>query len=220
VHAIPISALHGDNVIEPSPRTPWFDGMPLLGFLESVQVDHSVASKAFRFPVQLVLRPSHEFRGYAGQIVSGEIRPGDLVRVWPSGRSSRVTRIVTWDGDLDVARAPMSITLALADEIDISRGDLLTLADELSAAGPPPRVGSSFRAEVVWMDERPLDPARVYLVKHTTRTVTAQFDHPLLLNQIGSVTVATARPVICDRYEENRGTGSFIVIDPATNFTA
>src|SRR5436190_1328066 len=128
VHAIPISALEGDNVITRSTRTPWFDGMALLEFLETVHISHDAAGKPFRFPVQLVLRPNHEFRGYAGQVASGSVRPGDVVMAWPSGRATRVTRIVTWDGDLDVAHAGMSVTLTLADEIDISRGDMLSNA--------------------------------------------------------------------------------------------
>jgi sulfate adenylyltransferase subunit 1 (EFTu-like GTPase family) len=163
-------------------------------------------------PVQLVLRPTHEFRGYAGQILTGVIRPGDAITIWPAGRQSRVERIVTWDGDLDEARAGQSVTLTLADEIDISRGDMLTVGDI--------EVGHRFRAEVVWMDERPLDPGRVYLLKHTTSTVTAEVDHGLVLNQIGSVTVSTARPIMFDRYVDNRGTGSFILIDPSSNFTS
>jgi sulfate adenylyltransferase subunit 1 (EFTu-like GTPase family) len=162
--------------------------------------------------VQLVLRPTHEFRGYAGQIVSGTVRPGDAVTIWPSGRTTRVARIVTWDGDVDEARSPMSVTLTLEDEIDISRGDMIGVGD--------PFVGQRFRADVVWMDERPLDPSRVYLLKHTSRLVNAEVDHGLVLNQIGSVTLSTARPIIFDRYAENRGTGSFILIDRATNFTA
>jgi sulfate adenylyltransferase subunit 1 len=233
LHPIPLSALHGDNVITRSDRTPWFEGMALLEYLESVEVDRDQAGKPFRLPVQLVSRPSHDFRGYAGQIVSGMVRPGDAVTIWPSGRTSRVARIVTWDGDLDVAHAGMSVTLTLADEIDISRGDMITnetpqgsgiggRESEIGDRGPgaAPHVGSRFSAELVWMDERPLDPSRVYLLKHTTRTVTAEIDHGLLLNQIATVTVSTARPIIFDRYTENRGTGSFILIDPATNFTA
>jgi sulfate adenylyltransferase large subunit len=212
LHPIPMSALHGDNVIAPSARTPWFDGMALLEFLETVEVVREGTAKPFRLPVQLVIRPSHEFRGYAGQIVSGTVRPGDAVTIWPSGRSSRVKRIVTWDGDLDVAHARMSITLTLEDDIDISRGDLIAVGE--------PQVGQRFRADVVWMDERPLDPGRTYLLKHTTRTVRAEVDHGLVLNQIGSLTVSTARPIIFDRYAENRSTGSFILIDPTTNFTA
>ena len=212
LHPIPMSALHGDNVITKSDRTPWFDGQSLLDFLETVQVDRNAAAKPFRFPVQLVLRPDHDFRGYAGQIVSGTVRPGDAVTVWPSGRTTRVKRLVTWDGDLDVARAPMSMTMTLEDEIDISRGDMIAVGD--------PQVGQRLRADVVWMDQRPLDPSRVYLLKHTTRTVSAEVDHALMLNQIASVTIATARPVIFDRYTDNRATGSFVLIDPTTNFTA
>jgi sulfate adenylyltransferase subunit 1 (EFTu-like GTPase family) len=163
-------------------------------------------------PVQLVLRPTHEFRGYAGQILSGVVRPGDTVTIWPAGRSTRVERIATWDGDLEEARAGMSIVLTLADEIDVSRGDMITIGDV--------EVSHRFKADIVWMDQRPLDPGRVYLLKHTTRTVTAEVEHGLVLNQIGSATVSTARPIMFDRYVDNRGTGSFILLDPATNFTS
>ncbi len=219
IHAIPMSALEGDNVITRSPRTPWFDGIALLEFLETVQVDHSAVGKPFRFPVQLVLRPSQDFRGYAGQIASGSVRPGDVVMAWPSGRATRVNRIVTWDGDLDVAHAGMSVTVTLDDEIDISRGDMLASASGAESWASP-SIGQRFRADVVWMDERPLDPARVYLLKHTTRTVKAQVDRGLVLNQIGSVVISAARPLFFDTYADNRGTGSFILIDPTTNFTA
>jgi len=212
LHPIPISALHGDNVIAHSDRTPWFDGQPLLEFLETVEVERDASSRPFRFPVQLVLRPTHEFRGYAGQILSGSVRRGDIVTVWPTGRSSRVRQIVTLDGELETAHAGQSITLTLEDEIDISRGDMITIGDV--------HVSQHFRADIVWMDERPLDPSRVYLLKHTTRTVTAELDRELSLNHIGSVQITTARPVMIDSYVENRGTGSFIIVDPATNFTA
>ena len=211
VHAIPMSALNGDNVITRSDRTPYFDGLPLLEYLETVHVHRDLPAGAFRFPVQLVVRPDQEFRGYAGQIASGIVRVGDKVTTWPSGRSARVKRIVTWDGDLDMAFAPMSVTISLDDEIDISRGDVLTTEAAF--------VGQKFEAEVVWMDERPLDPGRVYLLKQGTRTVTAEVNHGLILNQIGTVQVSTARPVVFDRYADNRGTGSFILIDPATHFT-
>jgi len=212
LHPIPLSALHGDNVISSSARTPWFEGPSLLQYLETVEVDRDETKKPFRFPVQLVSRPNQDFRGYAGQIVSGTIRPGDPITAWPSGRTTRVARISTWDGDLDVAFAPMSVTLVLEHEIDISRGDLLASGEV--------EMGQRFEAEIVWMDERPLDPARVYLCKHTTRTVTAEVDHGLVMNQIGTATVTTARPVMFDRYTVNRSTGSFILIDPTTNFTA
>ncbi len=212
LHPVPMSALHGDNITTRSDRTPWFDGVPLLEFLETVEVDRNAAGKPFRMPVQLVQRPTHEFRGYAGQILSGVVHAGDTITAWPTGRSTKVSRIVTWDGDLERARAGMSVTLTLEDELDISRGDLLAIGDV--------EVGQRFRADVVWMDERPLDPGRVYLLKHTTRTVTAEVDHGLVLNQIGSVTISTARPILFDRYIDNRGTGSFILIDPTTNFTS
>jgi len=222
VHAIPMSALHGDNVITRSDRTPYFDGPPLLEYLETVQVHRNLPAAPFRFPVQIVLRPDDVFRGYAGQIVSGTIRPGDRVTVWPSGRSARIRRIVTFDGDLDLAFAPMSVTLTLDEEIDISRGDVLTHADTHAGRGGAngsPFVGQKFEAEVVWMDERPLDPGRVYLLKQGTRTVTAEVNHPLVLNQIGTVQVSAARPLVFDRYGDNRATGSFILIDPGTQFT-
>ena len=212
LHPIPLSALHGDNVITLSERTPWFEGPSLLEYLETVQIDLDATNKPFRFPVQLVLRPTHDFRGFAGQIASGTIRRGDTVTVWPSGRTTRVARITTWDGDLEVARAPMSVTLVLEHEIDISRGDMLASGEV--------HVGKRFEAEIVWMDERPLDPARMYLAKQTTRLVGAEVDHGLVLNQIATTTVTTARPLIFDRYAENRFTGSFILIDPVTNFTA
>ncbi len=212
LHAIPLSALHGDNVITSSPRTPWFTGASLLQHLETVEVDRGAARQPFRFPVQLAVRPDDTFRGYAGQIASGTIRPGDPISVWPGGRTSKVKRIVTWDGDLDEACAPMSVTLVLEHELDVSRGDLL-------AAGAVD-LGQRLSAQVVWMDERPLDPGRTYVLKHTTRTLTAQADGPLDLNQIGTVTVTTSRPIAFDPYARNRTTGSFVLIDPATNFTA
>ena len=209
---IPVSALMGDNVIARSERTPWFDGTSLLDHLETVEVDSDVTGRPFRFPVQLVLRPHHEFRGYAGQIQSGTIRRGDAVTVWPSGRTTAVRRIVTQDGDLETAFSPMSVTLVLEDEIDISRGDMLVSG--------PVQVGQRFDADIVWMDERPLDPKRMYLLKHTTRVVTAEVERALAMNEIGSAAVSTSRPLIFDKYRDNRSTGSFILIDPATNFTA
>ena len=222
-HAIPLSALHGDNVITLSDRTPWFEGPSLLEYLETVDVTRDLTSLPFRFPVQLVIRPNDRFRGYAGQIGSGTIRVGDRVTAWPSGRTARVSRIVTYDGDLDMAFAPMSVTLTLDDEIDISRGGLITRSQETGERQDPeplPHVGQRFEAEVVWMDERPLDPARLYLLKQTTRTVTAEVAHGLVLNQIGTVTVSTSRPLVFDRYDSNRATGSFILVDPGTHFTA
>jgi len=211
VHAIPLSALNGDNVISLSENTPWFSGPTMLEYLETVQVHRNLPALPFRFPVQLVSRPNQEFRGYAGQIVSGMVRIGDRVTVLPSGRNARVKRIVTFDGELAMAFAPQSVTLTLDDEIDISRGDTLTIE--------PAFVGQKFEAELVWMDERPLDPGRLYLLKHSTKTVSAELSHALVLNQIGTVQISTARPIVFDRYTENRATGSFVLIDPGTQFT-
>jgi sulfate adenylyltransferase subunit 1 (EFTu-like GTPase family) len=222
VHPIPMSALNGDNVITKSDRTPWFDEASLLEYLETVTVDHQIVAKPFRLPVQLVVRPDQEFRGYAGQILAGSIRAGDPVTAWPSGRTAHVKRIVTWDGDIAMAHAPMSVTLVLDDEIDISRGDTISgvRADGKSQSAFDPHVDRRFEADVVWMDERPLDPARPYLLKHTTRTVTVEANRPLALNQIETVTLSTSRPLVFDRYRDIRATGSFILIDPTTNFTA
>jgi len=212
VHAIPLSALDGDNVITLSDRTPWFEGPSLLEYLETVIVDRDPTARPFRFPVQLVLRPSDDFRGYAGQIGSGIVNVGDAVTVWPANRSSRVKRIVTWDGDVEQAFAPMSVTLTLEVELDISRGDVL--------ANGPTEVGRRFDADIVWMDERPLDPQRVYLLKHGSTTLSAEIDRGFQLNEIGSATVSASRPMVFDSYQADRTTGSFILIDPATNFTA
>ncbi len=212
IRAIPVSALHGDNVTERSRRTRWFDGPSLLEYLESVEVDRDVTDRPFRMPVQLVMRPNDAFRGYAGQIVSGTVRVGDEVSVQPSGRPCTVSRIVTWDGDLTEAFAPMSVTLMLDRELDVSRGDVLTTGAV--------HVGTRLDAQIVWMDDRPLDPARPYMIKHGTQTVTAEIDRSLRLNEIGRVTVTTSRPLIFDAYHHNRGTGSFILIDPSTHFTA
>jgi sulfate adenylyltransferase large subunit len=211
-HAIPLSALDGDNVITSSPRTPWFEGPALLPYLETVEVERQRALGAFRMPVQLVVRPDHEFRGYAGQAVSGHVRVGDTLTVWPSGLQSRIARIVTFDGDLPEVFAPMSVTIVLEDELDVSRGDVL--------AGGPLEVASRLEADVVWMDERPLNPGRMYLLKHNARTVAAEVDRGLTLNEIGKVVITTTRPLLFDPYSHNRETGSFILIDSATNFTA
>jgi len=212
LYPIPLSALHGDNVITRSPQTPWFDGPSLLEYLETVDVAREAAYGPLRFPVQLVSRPDHEFRGYAGQILSGTVRVGDTVTAWPSVRSSRVRRIVTWDGEIDVAFSPMSVTLVLEDELDISRGDIIV--------DSPIHLGKRFKADVVWMDERPLEPNRLYVIKHSSGTTTAQVDTRLLLNDIGRITIEASRALIYDRYQDQRGTGSFILIEPTTNFTA
>ena len=212
VHAVPVSALLGDNITSRSARTPWYDGLPLLEHLESLQPNHRRGDAPFRYPIQLVLRPNDEFRGYAGRIASGSIRVGDEVQAWPSGYSTRIARIATRDGDLETASAPMSVTLTIEDTLDLSRGDVLAIGR--------PYVGTSFEADVVWMDERPLDPARTYRLKHTTRTVVAEANAPLALNEIGSVTISTSRPLVFDPYTTNRKTGSFVLIDTSSNFTA
>jgi sulfate adenylyltransferase large subunit len=211
-HAIPLSALEGDNVTTSSARTPWFEGPALLPYLETVEVERERAEGAFRMPVQLVIRPDQSFRGYAGQIMSGRVVTGDTLTVFPSGLTASVKRIVTFDGELQEAFAPMSVTLVLDREVDISRGDVL--------AGGPLQVASRIEADVVWMDERPLNPSRMYLLKHNARTVAAEVDRGLTLNEIGKAVLTTTRPLLFDPYGQNRETGSFILIDAATNFTA
>jgi len=212
VQPIPLSALHGDNVIARSGRTPWYRGPALLPFLEETVAPELPALAPFRFPVQLVIRPDARFRGYAGQIVSGRIAVGDSVTIWPSGTKTRVAAIVTWEGNLPSASAPMSVTLALADDVDVSRGDTIS-------AGPL-HVGRRFSANVVWMDERPLQPGRPYVLKHSTQTVTAWSDEALSLNQIAIAKITAGRPLAFEPYSLNRSTGSFILIDPSSNFTA
>ena len=170
--------------------------------------------KDFRFPVQTVIRPDLDFRGFAGQIASGVIRRGDPVRVLPSGRTSRVRSIVTWEGELEEAFAPMSVTLCLEDEIDISRGDMLVPLDN------PPHSGRRLEAGMVWMSEKPLEPNHSYLLKHTTQVVNARVrEGNLQLNEIGSVSLETQRPLFFDSYRSNRATGAFILIDAISNET-
>ena len=161
---LPISALKGDNVVDRSTRMPWFDGHSLLHHLETVDTTPSSLEAPFRMAVQRVVRPDMNFRGYAGQILSGIVKPGDTVLAQPSGRRTRVERIVTWDGDLPAAHAPLSVTLTLADEIDISRGDMIS-------SGPEPTSARAFEATMVWFDSKPLDLAGDYLVKHTSQIV-------------------------------------------------
>jgi sulfate adenylyltransferase subunit 1 len=226
---LPISALNGDNVVERSANMPWFDGIPLLEYLETMDAADPVIDAPFRMAVQRVVRPDHTFRGYAGQIASGVVHPGDEIVALPSGRRTRVERVATFDGDLDLAHAPLSVTLTLADEIDISRGDML-------AGAETPQTARSLEATMVWFDQRPLDLARDYLIKHTAQTVPARVEaveyrvdvttlqaqqsDSLSMNDIGVVRVTTARPLFVDAYRDNRGTGAFILIDRATNATA
>ncbi len=226
---IPISARDGDNVVEKSANTPWYTGPSLLDFLETVPVTEGLAELPARFPVQYVLRPNLDFRGYAGQIASGVFREGDEVVALPARRRSRITRIVTYDGDLKNAFAPQSVTVCLADEIDISRGDLLAPANAL------PHVSRRFRAHCVWMNAAPLEPGRSYFIKHTShqvrgvvRSVNFRVDvnslekigaQRLELNEIGEISVETNHPLFFDPYASNRVTGAFIVIDPVSNET-
>ncbi len=229
VQFIPISALKGDNVVRPGGRTPWYTGPSLLEFLETVPIASDFNLRDMRFPVQYVIRPDLDFRGFAGQVASGVIRRGDAVTVLPSGRNSRVKSIVTWDGDLEEAFAPMSVTVCLEDEVDISRGDMLAHPENL------PHSGRRFAATVVWMNEKPMEPHRPYLLKHSTQMVQArvrelrhrvdintlghQRASELRLNEIGVVSVEAQRPIFFDAYRKNRATGSFILIDPLTNET-
>jgi sulfate adenylyltransferase large subunit len=226
---IPISALKGDNVVQPSQRMPWYSGPTLLEHLETVPIARDRNLTEMRFPVQYVIRPDLDFRGFAGQVASGVIRRGDAVTVLPSGRTSRVKSIVTWDGDLEEAFAPMSVAVCLEDEIDISRGDMLAHAANL------PYSGRRFESTLVWMNEKPLEPHRPYLLKQTTQMVQARVREirhrvdintlghqragQLLLNEIGVVSVETQRPVFFDAYRKNRATGGLILIDPITNET-
>ena len=226
---IPISALDGDNVVNRSKRTPWYEGPALLEHLETVPIARDINLTDLRFPVQYVIRPNLDFRGFAGTLASGVVRRGDAVTVLPSGRTSRVKSIVTWEGDLEEAFAPMSVTVCLEDEIDVSRGDMLALADNL------PHAARRFDATVVWMNQKPLEPNRSYLIKQTTQVTQArvreiryridvntlehQHVHALELNGIGVVSVEAQRPLLFDPYRKNRFTGSFILIDPITNET-
>ena len=226
---IPISALDGDNVVNRSPRTPWYLGPALLEHLETVPIDRDLNLTDLRFPVQYVIRPNLDFRGFAGTLASGVVRKGDRITVLPSGRTSSVKSIVTWEGELDEAFAPMSVALCLEDEIDVSRGDMLALSGNL------PLAGRRFDATVVWMNQKPLEPNRSYLIKHTTQVTQARvreiryrldvntLEHQparrLELNGIGVVSVEAQRPLLFDAYRKNRFTGSFILIDPITNET-
>ncbi|VWC43810.1 sulfate adenylyltransferase subunit CysN [Burkholderia arboris] len=228
--SIPMSALRGDNVIAPSARMPWYAGPSLMQHLDRLPLAARVTrDEPFRLPVQWVNRPHLNFRGYAGSIASGEIRVGERVRVLPSGKESRVATVITQSGESDIARAGDAVTLTLADEIDISRGDMIARADA------PPEVADQFEATLVWMHDEPLLPGRPYLVKLGTQTVGATCATPkykvdvntrehlaartLALNEIGVCNLSLDRPVAFDPYDRNRHTGGFIVIDRFTNDT-
>jgi bifunctional enzyme CysN/CysC len=227
--AIPVSGLKGDNVAAPSEHTPWYHGPVLMAYLETVEIEEQARQRPLRVPVQWVNRPNLNFRGFAGTVVSGELEPGDAVRVLPSGRESRVTRIVTMDGDLDHAVAGQAITLTLADEIDVSRGDVI------AAPQSPPGVADQFEATIIWMSSDAMLPGRPYWLKMGTRQVTASVTEPkykvnvntlehlaakqLELNEIGVCNISLDQAVAFDPYAENRDTGSFILIDRLTNAT-
>ncbi|HEY4776353.1 MAG TPA: sulfate adenylyltransferase subunit CysN [Candidatus Acidoferrales bacterium] len=229
VECIPISALAGDNVVERSARMGWHRGPTLLEHLETTPITRPSNTRGFRFPVQYVIRPDANFRGFAGQVVGGVIRPGDAVTALPSGLRSRVESIVTYDGSLAEAFSPMAVTLKLEDEIDLSRGDMLVALES------PPSVSQRFAATMVWMHAQPLESGRTYLIKQTARQVPGKVTRirhrvnintlepeaadRLDINDIAAVEIETNRPLFFDSYSENRTTGSFIVIDPLTNAT-
>jgi sulfate adenylyltransferase large subunit len=229
LYFIPVSALHGDNIVAKSEHMPWFDGASLLHHLETVHIASDRNLSEMRFPVQLVLRPSQQFRGYAGQVASGVLKPGDPVMVLPSGRTSRVKSIVTYDGEVARAFPPMSVTVSLEDEVDVSRGNMLVPPSH------PPQVTRCIDARLVWMGNQPLDLRRQYIIKHTTQLVKAQVRSiryrvdvntlerhsatELQLNEIGAVVIDTHAPLFLDHYGRNRATGSFVLVDPISNLT-
>ncbi|MGA7593561.1 MAG: sulfate adenylyltransferase subunit CysN [Gallionella sp.] len=233
ITCIPLSALNGDMLVERGDNMDWYQGTTLMNLLENIVIDHDLNTTDFRYPVQWVCRPQtgelHDFRGFMGRIEAGEIAVGDAVTVLPSGRSSRVREIVTYDGQLQHAYAPQSVTLTLEDEIDISRGDMLV------NGGAMPKVAKEFEAVVCWLSETRLDTNRKYLVKHTTRTARCLFSsidyrvdvntlerhsaETLDMNDIARVAIKVQQPLVFDSYATDRATGSFIVIDEASNNT-
>ncbi len=229
VTAIPISALRGDNITERSTNTPWYDGPTLIDQLETIEIDPAIQAGPFRMPVQWVNRPDLDFRGFCGRVVRGTVHPGDPVRVLPSGRRTSIARVIISGEDADEAVASQSITLTLADEIDVSRGDVL------AADADPPEVADQFEAHIVWMNEHPMLPGRPYLVKIGTRTVGATLAHPkfkvnvntmehvaaptLELNDIGVCNINLDRAIAFDPYTANREMGGFILIDRFDNAT-
>lgn len=230
VTCIPLSALDGDNVVDKSDRTPWYEGPSLLDFLETVPIDKDRNYENFRFPVQYVLRPNLDFRGFSGKVASGVVRKGDEVMALPSRKKSRVKSIVTYDGELEEAFPPMCVTLTLEDEIDVSRGEMLVHPDDL------PFEKRCFESMLVWMDEEPMDTSKQFYLKQTTNTTRARIDtirykvnvntmeqsavDHLELNEIGKVVISTNKELFFDPYTQNKPTGSFILIDPITNNTS
>ncbi len=227
---IPMSALDGDNVVNASENMPWYTGVPLMEALNSIEIANDHNFNDARFPVQYVNRPNLDFRGFCGTVASGVFRKGDLITALPSGKSSKIKSIVTYDGDLDQAFPPMAVTLTLEDEIDISRGDMLIGTEQQA-----PIVADQFKATIVWMTEKALTPGRQYIIKLATRSVSGSvalihhridvntLEHhdaqALQLNEIGSCTVNVNAPVVFDAYKTNKGTGAFIIIDRLSNST-
>jgi len=228
-HAIPMSALKGDNITAPSDAAPWYSGPPLMALLETLEVEDDLQARPFRMPVQWVNRPNLDFRGFSGLIASGSVKPGDRIKALPSGRESVVERIVTFSGDLPRAVAGQSVTLTLKDEIDISRGDVLSTADA------PPEVADQFEATIVWMDDEALLPGRPYILKIGARQVAATVTEPkykvnvntlehlaakrLELNEIGVCNLSLDAAIAFDPYAENKDLGGFILIDRISNRT-
>jgi bifunctional enzyme CysN/CysC len=226
---IPVSALLGENVVQRGASMPWYEGPTVLGFLESVPIAEDQNLNDFRYPVQYVLRPDLNYRGFSGQVASGTIKRGDEVMILPSGKTSRVKAIDTYSGEREQAFAPESVTLRLEHEIDCSRGDMIVRPSNR------PRVGRSFDAYVVWLHERPLDAQKSYFLKHTTQSIRMQVQKieskvdlvtlervpasTLELNEIGVLTITTHRPIYYDAYAQNRITGAFIIVDSLTNAT-
>ena len=239
VQCIPLSALDGDNVVEKSDRTPWYDGVSLLEYLETVHIGNDHNLNDFRYPVQYVLRPNLDFRGFCGKVASGVVRKGDEVVALPSGKRSHVKSIVTYEGEIDYAFPPMSVTLTLEDEIDVSRGEMLVHPDNM------PMIGRNFEAMLVWMDEEKMDLEKSFFLKQTTNTSRTRIDHikykvdintmehlsvengrlkeeevPMQLNQIARVVLTSSKELFLDAYNRNKATGAFILIDPITNNTS
>ncbi len=226
---IPISALNGDNVVDKSDRMDWYNGSTLLHHLETVKVDAADNVVDFRFPVQYVIRPGMHFRGFSGQVASGRIRPGDEIKVLPSGLTSKVKALVTRDGNLEIAYPRDSVTITIEDEIDISRGDMIVRKDNV------PTIRNEFESYLCWMNEKALDVNKQYILQHTSKQVQVFIDEiiyrmnvdtlnredakNLNLNEIGRVKLKTSQPIFFDPYQVNQKTGSFIIIDPATNVT-
>lgn len=239
VQCIPLSALDGDNVVEKSDRTPWYDGVSLLEYLETVHIGNDHNLNDFRYPVQYVLRPNLDFRGFCGKVASGVVRKGDEVVALPSGKRSHVKSIVTYEGEIDYAFPPMSVTLTLEDEIDVSRGEMLVHPDNM------PMIGRNFEAMLVWMDEEKMNLEKSFFLKQTTNTSRTRIDHikykvdintmehlsvengrlkeeevPMQLNQIARVVLTSSKELFFDAYNRNKATGAFILIDPITNNTS